>query len=101
MAKIEELIGLTVDKNPTEFQAVAEQILGERAVAMIEAKRRQIAESIYNQVDEDSITEEEIQEIEEDLDEESDEEVNLDEEDLQEIEQILDEEEEDDSEEDA
>lgn len=47
MTDTTELVRLTLDKNPIEFQNKLETMLGQRAMDALEAKRVEVAQSIY------------------------------------------------------
>lgn len=47
------LIGLAIDKNPVEFADTFNQVLAQKAADAIEAKRVELAQSIYSSNDED------------------------------------------------
>jgi hypothetical protein len=49
MARIENLIGLVADKSPTEFFEAYSNILGERAIEAVKARRQEIAESLFGE----------------------------------------------------
>lgn len=49
MSKLRELIEHVVDKKPTEFGALFDEILTESVVAALEEKRIEIAESLYQE----------------------------------------------------
>ena len=83
MDEILNLMSAAIEKKPTEFQNQLEQILYNKATAAVEAKRVEIAQSLYGEsTDEEEEDfedlEEEDEDLEESLDEEDPEEEDLD-----------------------
>ena len=77
MSQINDLIGLVIEKNPTQFEEAFNELISEKVMAALEERQLDIAASLYvEDFDEEDFDEE----IEEDFDEEDefDEDLDLD-----------------------
>jgi hypothetical protein len=83
MDEILNLMSAAIEKKPTEFQNQLEQILYNKATAAVEAKRVEIAQSLYGEAtDEEEDLETETEELEEEEDEDLEESLDEEDEDL-------------------
>ena len=49
---IQDIIDATVEQEPTKVQAAFDHLVGQRVMTALEAKKREIAASMFNTVDE-------------------------------------------------
>lgn len=69
MPEVNDLIGLALDKNPVDFTAAVDEILRSKAMDAIEAKKIELAQSIYGTPEDDDETfEDEVQAYDDDDD---------------------------------
>lgn len=73
MTDVADLIGFAIDKNPVDFASSFEQIVREKAVAAIENKKIELAQSLYGGEETDFEDEDDdIEDIDDDADEDDD-----------------------------
>lgn len=83
MPEVNDLVGLALDKNPVDFTAAVDEILRSKAIDAIEAKKIELAQSIYGSPEDDDETfEDEVQDYDADEDDEGFDIDNLDDEDI-------------------
>jgi hypothetical protein len=79
MPEVNDLVGLALEKNPVDFTAAVDEILRSKAIDAIEAKKIELAQSIYGSSEDDDTFEDEVQDYDADDDFDID---NLDDEDI-------------------
>jgi hypothetical protein len=71
-----EMLGLAIDKNPVDFAAVADQLLRAKSVDALEARKIELAQSIYgmaeDEVEDDDAVDTEFDSPEDESDETDD-----------------------------
>lgn len=63
MPETNELLGLAIDKNPVDFADAFDKIMREKAMASLEAKRIELAQSVYGSeedIDDEDIGDEDL-----------------------------------------
>jgi len=86
MPEVNDLIGLALDKNPVDFTAAVDEILRSKAMDALEAKKIELAQSIYGTPEDDDTFEDEVQAYDDedenfdidDIDDLDDEEIDFD-----------------------
>jgi hypothetical protein len=53
MPTSQDLLALTIDRKPTEFASAFEDLIGQKAIAALEARRDEISGAIYDEEPED------------------------------------------------
>ena len=93
MADITDLLGNAIDKNPVDFAAAFDQIMQQKTVDALEAKRIEYAQSMFGGPEEGESEDEEFDFTEDDFDEgdaDDDLEIDLDDLDLDDLDIDLD-----------
>ncbi len=85
MPETNELLGLAIDKNPVDFTDVFDKLMREKAMAALDAKRVEYAQSIYGSEDDDigDEVEDDLEDI--DIDDLDLDDIDLDLEDLEDL----------------
>lgn len=55
MPETNELLGLTIDKNPVDFADVFDKLMRQKTMSEIESKKIELAQSIYGEPEEDDL----------------------------------------------
>ena len=85
MPETNELLGLAIDKNPVDFADAFDKIMREKAMASLEAKKIELAQSVYGggeDIDDEDIGDEDLDIDIDDLDLDD---IDLDLEDLEDL----------------
>lgn len=85
MSDINDLLGLAIDKNPVDFADTFNQLIQQKAVNAVEAKRIELAQSIYGGTDQSADADDDL-----DLDDVGDDEFDYSDDDLDDDELDLD-----------
>jgi hypothetical protein len=82
MPEVTDLLGLAIDKNPTDFASAIDDILRSKAAIALENKKNELAQSVYGSDDTDSTDEVDFETADQEDDDFDDEDFEIDLEDL-------------------
>jgi len=82
MPEVTDLLGLAIDKNPTDFSSAIDDILRSKAAIALENKKNELAQSVYGSDDADSTDEVDFEAADQEDDDFEDEDFEIDLEDL-------------------
>lgn len=85
MADVKDLLGLAIDSNPVDFTDTLNDILQDKALQAIEAKRVEVAQSMYDGPDESQEDEYDVPLPEDDVDDLDLDDLDLDDLDLEDL----------------
>lgn len=82
MSDTTDLLGNAIDKNPVDFADAFNDIMQQRAAAALEAKKIELAQSMYGEPEETEMNDDDFDFTEDDFDDSDDEDLDIDLEDL-------------------